>query len=592
MFALTPVLSLAIAAFVLSVAYEGEIYLQNLKGAFKKLMKPEFVEQSLGKEYLLTYYPENVEKAPQFFKDYDHQINQLLQFEHGTLDDNAIAQKKRIEKNLKDMERWFTKLLFSKEEPKSDYAKAVYLWLREPNKPQVESWQQSASYRGIAVQIAKGFSVLAGLFMGVGSTYLIVGALGSIPLLAAIPFGFWPLFVIPMAVIAGTAYGFLTYNSITDMINNDTLGKWLRKLRDSFSQGITLRNVFMAATTVCLVTLAVALTLCTAGTWWTVVNNTRPIFEWMQHIPGFVMGVINPLITGTSAIFFNVQNTAESLELLDEAMNAKQSLVSRLWSGIKDTASQLYTSENAAQWFNPFRLALKLTIMPLRILLFFGHLISIALTADRVPGIPQIAAALVGMISEGFEDAHYFVGHEHEHHHDVPSLRKERLSAGHSHSHDADIPTRLIKLLASPVYFMAAVWDWGFSRFNDSPLAFRSAWNKQWGVKEEDISNERVIDPSKSFAWQKEQSLLLIDRFKEQHLQPVVVNSAIARDKIAALETLQEDIRNTQDETSLRERLNRSNEVLNKHRLFASSGKTSTQAFIESLQQRVMPDFG
>lgn len=39
MYALYPILPLAFAAFGLSVAYEGEVYLQNIKGAFKKYLK-------------------------------------------------------------------------------------------------------------------------------------------------------------------------------------------------------------------------------------------------------------------------------------------------------------------------------------------------------------------------------------------------------------------------------------------------------------------------------------------------------------------------------------------------------------------------
>ena len=38
MFASIPVLPLAFAAFGLSVSYEGEVYLQNIKGSFQKII--------------------------------------------------------------------------------------------------------------------------------------------------------------------------------------------------------------------------------------------------------------------------------------------------------------------------------------------------------------------------------------------------------------------------------------------------------------------------------------------------------------------------------------------------------------------------
>lgn len=71
MYALWPVLPLAFAGFALSVAYEGEIYLQNIKGALNKLFKFNYLKNYLAKEYLLNHFPNtDEENCPQFFKDY------------------------------------------------------------------------------------------------------------------------------------------------------------------------------------------------------------------------------------------------------------------------------------------------------------------------------------------------------------------------------------------------------------------------------------------------------------------------------------------------------------------------------------------
>ncbi len=157
------------------------------------------------------------------------------------------------------------------------------------------------------------------------------------------------------------------------------------------------------------------------------------------------------------------------------------------------------------------------------------------MTADRVPGVSQRFSALLGIISEGFEDAHYFIGDDHHHenhgsehiaedpqepllhhchehdndsigsdasHHNETghhaSLLEERLNQEHKHNHDLDLPTRLLKFAFSPVYFLAAVWDFSSSRLNEEPrevLAWTRAWNKQQGVpKEETI----FLDKNKS----------------------------------------------------------------------------------------------
>jgi hypothetical protein len=177
-------------------------------------------------------------------------------------------------------------------------------WLAKEEQKQAE-WQATLARRRTTFYFVAGFSSLSALFMGLGTTYLIVEAFSVIPLIAAIPFVFWPFMIVPMAIIAGAAYGLLTYNTVTDLINNDTLRKWGRSILNDLSKGFTLRNVLMAATSILLIGLAIALTICTAGTWWTVATTARPLFTWMGKMPSFVMGVINPIITGLSAIVFN-----------------------------------------------------------------------------------------------------------------------------------------------------------------------------------------------------------------------------------------------------------------------------------------------
>ncbi len=503
MYALYPALSLAFAAFGLSVAYEGEVYLQNIKGSFKKLFKSNYLENHLAKEYLLEHFPENTDskECPQFFKDYETQLKLLSEFNHKHLDKESKKHKKQIEKTLSDMEKWFALQLFATKKKETEklsvYTERLRDWLKQRGQSE---WQERLEKRQSTFNFVKGFSLLAATFMGLGSTYLIVEAFSVIPLMAMIPFAFWPILVVPMAVIAGAAYGMLTYNTITDLINNDTIKKWYTKLRDDLSEGLTTRNLFMAALAIFLVSLAIALTVCTAGTWWTVATSARPLFEWMKKIPSFVMGVINPFITGLSAISFNVQNSFESLEMMYEALKAdSENIVKSTYKSLSSGLTHMWETENWLQMLNPFRILLKLTITPLRILLFFGHLVSVALTSDRMPGVPQIVAALVAIISEGFEDAHYFVGSNS---HKKKTLLEERLDSEAENEHGTDIPTLLLKFLASPIYFLAASWDYLGSKMNPAPidseqdsqpkaLSFSQAWNKQLGIPAE---NEQDTD--------------------------------------------------------------------------------------------------
>ena len=56
-YTLMPSLSLAFASFILSVAYEGEIYYQNIKGALNHLFSAKAFKEELALIYLRTYFP-------------------------------------------------------------------------------------------------------------------------------------------------------------------------------------------------------------------------------------------------------------------------------------------------------------------------------------------------------------------------------------------------------------------------------------------------------------------------------------------------------------------------------------------------------
>ncbi len=676
MFALWPILPLAFAAFGLSVVYEGEIYLQNIKGALSKLFKPNYLKRELAKDYLLTHFPEDTsdENCPQFFKDYERQLHLLHQFEHkslhnkqGRLDKKSSARKKRVEKTLRDMEKWFAKTLFATHQNNiTPYEKQLRDWLAENEQ---EEWQVKHDSRQGAFRIAQIGSAIAALCMGFGTTFLLVEAFTIIPFLAIVPLALLPALIIPMAAIAGTAYGLLTYNAITDMISDDTIRRWYQELSESLNQGVTVQNVSLTVAAIALFALTVALTICTAGTWWTVIKQTRPVFTWMSKIPVLIAQGFTALGIAMSTFVFNLGNTLETLDLIKNAgefygynlalMSASTSMKggtlflserdgkiaysvmtpdgvieqdqltdidapipfnlielnrlrktifkctserghTRFSSGIiqsiQESMRSLRARETIWQIVNPFRLLLKLTITPLRIILFLGHLISIGVTSDRVPGIPEILSALLGIISEGFEDAHYFVDHDdaHEHGHDTKSLMQERLSDAHGHSHDLDIPTRILKGLFYPLYCAAALWDSlaskqktrGKAKGNPS-LSYERALEKQMGLEPERKFKLPKDALSPSVDWQNQHIIHLIERQKEK-----LAGSGIAEEKCNELTGLQDDMLVLRDKIAIKERINieKHKVIHNTHRItpgFLDYGqKTNTRLFLGQLIER------
>ncbi len=143
--------------------------------------------------------------------------------------------------------------------------------------------------------------------------------------------------------------------------------------------------------------------------------------------------------------------------------------LAQAWKHLKKQLATLQAHENTLQQLNPFRLVLFLTITPLRVCFFLGHLISIGVTADRVPGVSKFFSALLGIVSEFFEDLHYFV--EVPHAHDRKTLLKERLSSGAGHTHQEDLPKRLLLLITYPLRLLSDAWHALFEPFNSLPPA-------------------------------------------------------------------------------------------------------------------------
>src|SRR3990167_3746269 len=191
-FVLWPIWPLALGSLVLSIAYEGEIFLQNIQGALSKLfLTKHYLEQSMAIDFLRHYCPVEAD-MPQFFHDYTLKLQQLPQSSNQTI----------IKKQLHTMEKWFAYQLFHQHDP-SAYGAELQTWLQDNNCLAVTA--TLAKRRKLFV-LAQGFSVVSGIFMGVGSTYLLSEVFTVIPVLTGIAVTTLPMIIVPMAVMAGSAY--------------------------------------------------------------------------------------------------------------------------------------------------------------------------------------------------------------------------------------------------------------------------------------------------------------------------------------------------------------------------------------------------
>lgn len=479
MFVLIPSVGLALSAFVLSVLYDGEIYQKNINNALNKLFNNDLIAEKIGEEAVREL------QACEFLEEY-----------------RTATDPER----LKKMHIWLGRLLLAK--------KSSTLVKIEAN----HNWEQRALELSSRNRALIGFSALAAVLMIFGTTYLLLEAISVVTFITIAP-AILPYIVLPIAVISGIAYGFLTYNSSSDFLLDTSLSDWWGKFKTQLSS-----NPFYVIGASLILLLNLALTLCTAGTWWTVINQQRSVWPWLQNISTRAMQWLTTAVIGVSTLGFNLRNTIETIKEMSPHEHSDTTC-----SSAHDEHPVEAVSIDPAPVFNPILLLLKITYTPVRVLMFLGHLISIGVTGDRMPGMSAIFSALLGIISEAFEDAHYFFDirhffknlrhtfglnnddhheHTHEHHH------------GHEHS---DLPNQILQMILSPVVALAALWNWGFDR---SP---ETSWARSWNAVNQDLYGIKPNTPEhdkteklnrfkaiRSDEWAKQETHMILEEALEQ----------------------------------------------------------------------------
>jgi hypothetical protein len=331
MYVLLPLLSVSIAAFILSVIYEGEIYQKNISNALDKLLNEHLTAQILGEELLDKLDLKNRNPLPAFFQTYKN-----LADKHP-----SPARDKR----LKTMQIWFGKLLMNPPVDPPHYIDAISEFLTdELTNEQIQTRSEEITSRNRNIKV---FAMLAAGFMSLGTIFLILEVLPVLPFLSISP-ALLPFVVIPMASISGIAYGFLSYNSLTDFLLKNNLHSWWQGVKnDLTSENRSWKQIIFAAFSAFVLVLNLTLTLCTAGTWWTVVNATQTTWNWLKHpITQFATALIAPIVS-ISTLGFNLENTIETINEVKESIDAPAQAAHQ-----HEHLSQ--PSETIAQRFNPF----------------------------------------------------------------------------------------------------------------------------------------------------------------------------------------------------------------------------------------------
>lgn len=603
MYAIAPILILALLVFVLAVAYDSEIFSRNIHHALDKISKTDYLKRRLTNSFLLEHFPDETElnDAPAFFKDYALLLKQHHQAKNR-------RQKKVIHKKLKALDKQLAAALFRApdEAAHSAFESDAVAWLSQ--KADLEALNSLFLKRRRQFRVILALSALTSISMAIGTAVLISESIMVIPavaLLLTTPWAIPLLALLGLGVIAaGIAYALMTYNAMTDILLNDVLGKWFKKLIAVYDEGIGLESVLVSTTALLLIALALVLTICTAGTWWTIGQHAIPLLPAFGRIPGIIfMRFINPLVLGFCALVYNIPNTWDSFLFLLGWTNLKKGAFN-LFESLGKAWAKIKENEHPLQIINPARILLIATITPLRWLLFLGHLISMAVTGDRMPGIPEIVTAMIGFICEFFEDLHYFFGEQDAHDKDeknpcIQKLLEVRHSEHADHDHANDIPTRILKVIFSPLYLLSISWDWLFSQLRDEPLSFAEACKKQhlFIYDYEETLIDLGLLPDAPVAEFSEQistagnnaiAAYKIKRFQEKHFGGLTLfGRDNAKEKSIVLSDLGQNLESASDPRALLEE-KRAAESIDRHRSIGR-GQTATAAFMDKLMAEHYP---
>ena len=262
---------------------------------------------------------------PNFFKCY---INLLIlnnKFSDTNLKPQSEIARNKSDISLSILEKEFAQILFSKtgSESKNNIKQNdnIQNFKSELNSflaiHYQDEWQKKILQRTRLNNIAKTFGAISGIFMALGTSYLLVEAFSIIPVISALSMSMLPAVIIPMSIIAGVAFVIVTYNAIDNLIKDDLLQKRATAIITDIKNNPSIYNLSKAFFFTAIFTLAITLTIFTAGTWLTILRHSRSLFSWIGKMPAAFAAVIAGVL-GLAALAFNITNSVNTADELIE----------------------------------------------------------------------------------------------------------------------------------------------------------------------------------------------------------------------------------------------------------------------------------
>lgn len=449
------------------------------------------------------------------------------------------------------------------------------------------------------------FSVSAGVAVGIVTFYTFPAVLTGLGLslsLTALSAIMWPL-----AILAAISYGILIYNTLADLIVNETLSKWWKALNAEIGQGHhPLKYAF------CIVTKALSQIFIKLAQWFRVkpeengfayslriilsllmvsfavmaaLTTGYTAFTQLQSYLSVVVGIIIALPLMISDLTFTLKNSFESIALLSGISLAN--LTDPIKEGWRKLQAQINKENYLQLTLHLLRLPLELLLNIFKLTIFLLHVIFISVASDRLFSLPCWVTLIFTAGSEFLTDI-------------CPIFGKKEAGAGHDHDHGG-----IINWIAKAVFFVPAtilgLLNYLFSQLNrlSSNLESLGCWEairKEWNQFDIRHLHEEKNDKPQKMGSANEvqlphqivlQKAIKICDKQIDRLQHGFFNGQLAREKKEIFKDYKDKFINAYKEgtnvASIKVDAGKDN-VLSKHRFFNRSKQTESMRQLDKIQ--------
>ena len=449
------------------------------------------------------------------------------------------------------------------------------------------------------------FSLSVGACVGVITFYtfpaVLMGfGLTSLTILSAV---IWPL-----AILAAISYAILIYNTITDLILNETLSKWWKQLNREIEQNYPVKpniskyiflivvkslsqffgnliNWFKFQEQESYFSYALRMILSAAVLVFGIIAALTTGYTAFIQLKDFVslpVCVITALPLMLSDLLFTLKNSFESVGLLTGI--SMDNLLNPVKNAYVNFKQQISTENYLQCLLHILRIPLKLMLSVLKLFIFGFHVFFTAVASDRFFSFPCWLTVFFAAGSELLTDICPLFGNEQGHHHD------------HDHGGIFNWIGKLIFIIPATIL---GILNCLFSQLNrctnsnTSALSFTKAIKQEWQqfdiihehehlVEDTSSSNEADRKLPKEIVLQKAIHICdkQIGRLKEGFFK-----IGLAQQKIVIFEAYKEKLNlNNQADPNNNFTLETSEkETLGKHRFFGR-GKTESLQKIEKIK--------